>query len=161
MEDTDWLKKADEEEGIYDDFYPEEVDVIQIFFMYVNKNNNLISMKNERLMIRNGTLDKFNLSVIIKKNKKHNGLNFEPMSILKYNIDLSPQEVNNYVKFTDDFNFLSSEKNIQDLNWRESIPLFKDMNSLHILYYQVDKNYKRNQTKRIKLKKQRKTRKKT
>ena len=81
------------------------------------------------------------------------------MSILKYNIDLSPQEVNNYVKFTDDFNFLSSEK-YSGPKLRESIPLFKDMNSFYILYYQVDKNYKRNQTKRIKLKKQRKTRKK-
>ena len=35
--------------------------------MYVNKNNNLISMKNDRLIISNGTLDKFNLSVILKK----------------------------------------------------------------------------------------------
>ena len=160
MEDTEWLEKAEEEEAIYDEFYPEEVDVIQIFFMYVNKDNKLISMKNDRLLIENGLLDKYNLSVLIKKNKRYNGLSFEPMSILKYNIDLSPTEIDNYIKFSNDFNFLSCEKNIQDLKWNESIPLFKDINSLHILYYQVNKDYKRNLTKRIKLKKNKKTRKK-
>ena len=67
MEDTEWLEKAEEEEAIYDEFYPEEVDVIQIFFMYVNKDNKLISMKNDRLLIENGLLDKYNLSVLIKK----------------------------------------------------------------------------------------------
>ena len=159
MEDTEWLEKAEKEEAMYDEFYPEEVDVIQIFFMYVNKDNKLISMKNDRLLINNGLLDKYNLSVIIKKNKKHNGLSFEPMSILKYNIDLSPTEIDNYINFANDFNFLSCEKNIQDLKWNESIPLFKDINSLHILYYQVDKDYKRKLTKRIKLKNNRKTRK--
>ncbi len=160
MEDDDWLKKAEQEEAIYDEFYPEEVDIIQIFFMYVNKDNKLISMKNDRLLIKGGLLNKFNLSILIKKNKKHNGLTFEPMSILKYNMDLSPNEVDHFVHFSNEFNFLTCEKNIQDLKWNESIPLFKDINSLHILYYQVNKNYKRNLTKRIKLKKNRKTRKK-
>ncbi len=159
MEDTEWLEKAEQEEAIYDEFYPEEVDIIQIFFMYVNKENKLISMKNDRLVINNGILNKLHLSMLIKNNKKHNGMSFEPMSILKYNMDLSPNEVNNFVNFSNDFNFLSCEKNIQDLKWNESIPLFKDINSLHILYYQVDKNYRRKLTKRIKLKNNRKTRK--
>jgi hypothetical protein len=158
--DDTWLKTAEEEDTPYDEFYPEEVDVIQIFFMYVNKDNNLISMKNDRLLINNGMLNKIDLSILLKNNKKLNGLYFEPMSILKYNIDLSPNEVKHFVEFSRDFKFLTCEKNIQNLKWNESIPLFKDINSLHILYYQVDKNFKRRLTKRIKLKNNRKTRKK-
>ena len=37
------------------------------------------------------------------------------LSILKYNIDLDPNEVNGYLKYTDDYNFLTVEKNIQNI----------------------------------------------
>jgi len=159
--DDDWLVEAEKNDSVYDEFYPEEVDIIQVFFMYVNKDNKLISMKNDRLLIENGLLDKYNLSMLIKKNKTHKGMKFEPMSILKYNIDLSPQEVDNFVNYSKNFDFLTCEKNIKDLIWKESIPLFKDINSLYILYYQVNKNFKRNLTKRIKLKNHRKKTRKT
>ena len=103
--DDDWLVEAEKNASVYDEFYPEEVDIIQVFFMYVNKDNKLISMKNDRLLIENGLLDKYNLSILIKKNKNHKGMKFEPMSILKYNIDLSPQEVDNFVNYSKNFDF--------------------------------------------------------
>ena len=48
-------------------------------------------------------------------------------------------------------NFLVNEKNIKDIKWNDSISLFKDLNSLHIVYYESRKKNKRGETKRIRL----------
>ena len=146
------LNKLELEDEPYDGFYPEEIDIIKLFFIYVNRKNKIISIKKDSILIDNNKLSKLDLSIIMKKNKKYNGLLFEPLSLLKYNIDLSPNEVKNYLNDTDSYNFLKIEKNIQDIHWNDSIALFKDMNSLHIVYYEKN-NWKKknNYTKRIKL----------
>uniref|UniRef100_A0A6C0C3H5 Uncharacterized protein n=1 Tax=viral metagenome TaxID=1070528 RepID=A0A6C0C3H5_9ZZZZ len=145
------LEEIEKEDEPYDGFYPEEIDIINIFFVYVDKFNKIIFIKNDNILIENSCLSKLDLSVILKKNRKHNNIIYTPLSILKYNIDLDPNEVNGYLKYTDDYNFLTVEKNIQNIKWNDSIALFKDLNSLHVIFYESVKKNKKNQTKRIKL----------
>ena len=59
--------------------------------------------------------------------------------------------IKNYLDDTELYNFLKIEKNIQDIHWNDSIALFKDMNSLHIIYYEKNNSKRNNYTKRIKL----------
>jgi hypothetical protein len=145
------IEEIEKEDEPYDGFYPEEIDIINIFFVYVDKFNKIIFIKNDNILIENSCLSKLDLSVILKKNRKHNNIIYTPLSILKYNIDLDPNEVNGYLKYTDDYNFLTVEKNIQNIKWNDSIALFKDLNSLHVIFYESVKKNKKNQTKRIKL----------
>ena len=150
--DTSRLDEIDKEDQPYDGFYPEEIDIIKIFFIYVNKFNKIIFIKSDNFLIDGNCLSKLDLSVLLKKNRKYNDITYTPLSILKYNIDLEPNEVDGYLKYTNDYNFLTVEKNIQNIVWKDSIALFKDLNSLHVIFYEVDKKNKRkNQTKRIKL----------
>jgi hypothetical protein len=149
--DLSKLDKLEKEDEPYDGFYPEEIDIVKVFFIYVNRKNKIIAIKNDNILIDENKLSKFELSMIMKKNKKYKNLLFEPLSLLKYNIDLSPHEVKNYLDNLDSYNFLKVEKNIQDIHWNDSIALFKDMNSLYIIYYEKNKNKKNNYTKRIKL----------
>ncbi len=144
------LNELEMEDEPYDDFYPEEIDVIKIFFIYVNSKNKIVAIKNDNILINENKLSKLELSILMKKNKKYNGISFEPLSLLKYNIELSPQEVKNYLNNVDSYNFLKVEKNIQDIHWNDSIALFKDMNSLYVIYYEK-KRKTNNYTKRIKL----------
>ena len=58
---------------------------------------------------------------------------------LQYNIDLHPDEIINYLKDTDDTNFLKVLTNINDIRWNNTVMLFHDMNSLFILYYRKKK----------------------
>ena len=149
--DLNKLNEMEKEVEPYDGFYPEEIDIIKVFFIYVNKKNKIIAIKNDTLLIDSNKLTKLELSVIMKKNKKHNNIIYEPLSLLKYNIDLAPNEVNHYLNDINDYNFLKVEKNIQDIHWNDSIALFKDLNSLHIIYYETLKKKNNNYTKRIKL----------
>ena len=108
-------------------------------------------IKNDKILIDDSKLNKLDLSILIKKNKKHNNIYYQPLSILKYNIDINSNEINSYLKFPNDYNFLINEKNIKDITWNDSISLFKDLNSLHIIYYESKKKNKAGETKRIRL----------
>ena len=88
---------------------------------------------------------------------------------MQYNIDLAPQELSLYMRKEENFNFLSIRSNINDIKWDDTVNLFKDLNSLHILFYEsskLKKNHTKNQTKKVFIKPNRKlkrklTRKKT
>lgn len=149
--DMSELIEIEKEESPYDEFYSECVDVIKIFFIYVDRDNKIKFIKNDKILIENSKLNKVDLSVLIKKNRKHNAIYYQPLSILKYNIDLNSKEITSYLNFPDDYNFLVNEKYITDIVWNNSISLFKDLNSLHIIYYETKKKPNKDQTKRIKL----------
>ena len=88
-------------------------------------------------------------------NKKHNLI-----SILQYNIDLAPQELSLYMRKEENFNFLSIRSNINDIKWDDTVNLFKDLNSLHILFYESS-NSRKNQTKKIFIRSNRKLKRKS
>ena len=73
------------------------------------------------------------------------------ISILQYNIDLKPQEINLFLKNPDNFNFLNINENIDTIKWEDTINLFKDMNTLYIIYYKAPNKPKKN-TKKIYIK---------
>ena len=100
------------------------------------------------VVLENKILDKTKLLFLLKNNKKYNNKQHKLISILQYNIDLSPQELSLYLKNEENFNFLSIKSNLTDLKWDDTINLFKDMNSLHIIYYEESKSKKGN-TKKI------------
>jgi len=149
--DTTEIDEIIKLESPYDDFYCEQVDIIKIFFIYVDRNHKIKFIKNDKILIDDSKLNKLDLSILIKKNKKHNNIYYQPLSILKYNIDINSNEINSYLKFPNDYNFLINEKNIKDITWNDSISLFKDLNSLHIVYYESKKKNRAGETKRIRL----------
>ena len=135
--------------------------MIEIVYIYINNENKIYYVKKENILLENKILDKTKLLFLLKNNKKHNNKNHKLISILQYNIDLSPEELAIYLKNDDDYNFLSIKSSLTELKWDDTINLFKDLNSLHIIYYE-DSKKKRANTKKIYIRKlkRRKSRKK-
>ena len=103
-------------------------------------------------MLEDKKIDKTKLVFLLKKNKIHNNTNHKLISILQYNIDLSPEDLGLYLKNNDNFNFLTVKSSLSELKWDDTINLFKDLNSLHILYYD-DTKAKKNTTKKVYIRK--------
>ena len=103
-------------------------------------------------MLEDKRLDKTKLIFLLKKNKTYNNKNHKLISILQYNIDLSPEDLGLYLKNNDNFTFLTIKSSLSELKWDDTINLFKDLNSLHILYYDDTKD-KRNTTKKVYIRK--------
>ena len=159
--DESWITQIEDEEKEYNSFYKEENEVIEMVYIYINNENKIYYVKKENILLENKILDKTKLLFLLKNNKKHNNKNHKLISILQYNIDLSPEELAIYLKNDDDYNFLSIKSSLTELKWDDTINLFKDLNSLHIIYYE-DSKKKRANTKKIYIRKlkRRKSRKK-
>ncbi len=147
LDDT-WITEIENEEKDYNNFYKEENTFIETVFIYINSENKIYYIKKDNIFLQNKSLDKEELIFLIKKNQKYNNNKHKLISILQYNIDLAPQDLNLYLKNSDNFNFLSIKTDLSELKWDDTINLFKDLNTLYIIYYENQKK-KNNNTKKV------------
>jgi len=158
--DDSWITEVEDEEEDYNSFYKEENDTVEVVCIYINNKNEIYYIKKDIIMLENKTIDKTKLIFLLKNNKIHNEKKHKLISILQYNIDLSPEDLGSYLKNQDNFNFLKVKSSLTEVKWEDTITLFKDLNSLHIIYYE-DKKRSCNNTKKIYIRKPtRKSRKK-
>ena len=165
LEDTSWMDILEKQEEDYKSFYKENVDIVKIFYTYVDSDNKIYYVKKENLLIENNKINRNELIYILKKNKQNNKKNHKLISVLQYNIDLEPEEVLNYLKYKENYNFLTVVSKVNDILWNDTISIFKNLNSLHVIYYEEPVK-KSNNTKKVyirnrKLKRKKHTRKRT
>ena len=161
--DDSWLSDIEKEEEIYGHFYREVNDEIELYYIYVNSDNKIYYIKKEKCKLEKSLLLRNKLINLLKNNEFYNNKKHKLISILQYNIDLSAEEIFEYLNDSEKFNFLSTKSSIEEIKWEDSIRLFKDINSLHIIFYEDKRKVKAN-TKKIYIKKttkQRKSRKKS
>ena len=123
--DDSWIKEIEEEEKEYNSFYREENELIKVFYVYINKENKIYYVKKEDIMLEDKKIDKTKLVFLLKKNKIHNNTNHKLISILQYNIDLSPEDLGLYLKNNDNFNFLTVKSSLSELKLDDTIKVFK------------------------------------
>ena len=150
--DDSWIKEIEEEEKDYNSFYKEENETIRVNYIYIDKSSKIYYVKKEILMLEEKKIDKTKLIFLLKKNKNYNNKNHKLISILQDNIDLSPEDLGLYLKDNNNFNFLTVKSSLNELKWDDSINLFKDLNSLHIIYYE-DSVKKSSNTKKVYIRK--------
>ena len=155
-----WIKQLEKEENLYNSFYREPNEMIKIFYTYINGDNKVYHIKKDTIALEDNILQKVRLLFLLKKHRNHNNKKHNLISILQYNIDLAPQELSLYMRKEENFNFLSIQSNINDIKWDDTVNLFKDLNSLHILFYESS-NSRKNQTKKIFIRSNRKLKRKS
>lgn len=159
--DDSWMSDIEKEEEVYGHFYKETTDEIELYYIYVNSDNKIYYIKKQKCKLDNSSiLQREKLINLLKKNEIYNNKKHKLISILQYNIDLSAEEIFDYLNDSDKFNFLSTKSSIEEIKWSDSIRLFKDINSLHIIFYEYKKNPKLN-TKKIYIKNDKKRRRKS
>ena len=146
--DTNWIKEFEQDEEIYKDFYKDPIESVRVFLLYVDNKNNLFHIKKSMCPLDKTLIYKDTLMAIIKENMFHNKKKYRPISILKWNITMEPEDISKYMKDETKINFLTVEKKIDTLKFDDSINLFHNINSLYIVYHQSWKSFN-NRTKKI------------
>jgi hypothetical protein len=164
--DQTWIDNYKKEEELYTDFYKEAVTNIKLFLIYINSNNEVEKVANENVILpEKNTLKKDHLISLIKQNQTPNNCNdsndsnssninnnnkYKLLSLLRFNIDIEPEEINNFIEANEQDNalnrFLTQEKYINDIKYKDTINIFQDLNSLYIFFY---KQPHQNQNKNI------------
>ena len=151
--DTHWLDKFKAAEMEYNEFYKEPVTSINIYLLYINKNNELEHIHtNKCLLNENGLLKREIIISFIKRYQLLFSIHYKLLSLLKYNIDLEPTEIKEFTleEITlSNKRFLYSEKYLEDIHFKDSINMFQDLNALFFIFYE-DKPSMHN-TRRVKI----------
>jgi hypothetical protein len=140
--DDKWLRDFKEQEQNYNDFYKIKPTSIKMYFLYVNSHNVVEFFKNDTYLLNeqqdianNAILHKDVLLSIIKNNMQLNGNNYKLISLLKFNLDVEPEDIINMtLNKQDGTEYLSSEKEIKDILFYDTICILQDINSLFFVY---------------------------
>jgi hypothetical protein len=134
--DTSWLYKFKKDEYSYTDYYKEPVTEIKLYLLYI-KDNELVAKYTRRCALdEHNKLKRDRLIYIIKHYQLYNDDNYKLNALLRYNIDLNPEEITDYVYEQSETNnqFITSEKYLEDLHYNDSINMFQDLNALYFIY---------------------------
>ena len=132
--DNSWVENFKKMEKDYNKFYKEKTKEIDLFFLYINKENELESLvKTNSRLDENGKLTKEKLIYIIKKNQCLSNKRYQLISLLKYNLTMEPLDIINMG--SDKEEYLSSQRYLDDISFEDTINIFQDLNSLFFIFY--------------------------
>ena len=161
--DSEWIKDYEEKENEYKKFYKEEVNIIDIIFIYINHNNEIYNVKNFKEYIANSQINYERIIEIIKNYQNNMDIKHKLMGLLNYIIDIDPENIKQLFNYNINPGTLYSIKNINNINFDKTINLLQDLNSVIFIFKvkNIDKNNKNATTRRITLThKQKKTKRK-
>jgi len=135
--DTNWIQEFETTDQNYIPFYNEHVNEIKVTSLYVDNENNIKTIKEEMLILKQENMvSREELIHIIKKNSFKDQKRYTILSLLKYNIDLETTDVKHYLKSVVPRNFLEVVKNIDNIPLKKTISMFQDLNTIFILFYE-------------------------
>ena len=136
--DYEWINKYKETEKEYNIFYKSEVLTIEVNYIFINKNNEIIRRKKRR----------------VKYNKEAREIiNFYPSKLIKKKYKLTAAfKYNNIIEEEDVLNDNEEEVYLTPINldeeiiFEKTIEFFQDLNALYMIFTEQQKN---NSTKEI------------
>lgn len=153
--DNGWIAEFEKDEEIYKDFYKDKLETVKVFYLYVDSKNSIFHIKKEILTLENSEITKDTLITLLKENMTYNKYKYKPISILKWNINMEPEDVSSYLRNNSKYNFLNVEDKIDTITFDDSINLFHSVNSLYIVFHESSKSFN-NKTKKIYIKQKKK-----
>ena len=144
--DSSWLEEFENLDKEYKDYYTEELVTIKIHCIYINKNNEIERVIEDKIILKTpGLLSKEEIVSIIKHGSICNQVKYSLLYILKYNINLEPIYLKTFLRnkaLLKDIGspFLQSVKNIDAIKFDKCISMFHDLNDLFIIFYDKNKD---------------------
>jgi len=144
--DDSWVSDYKEAESKYNEFYNEQNSHIKVFFMYINTAKTIVNIHQSTLSLNSeSTLTKEDLVKIIQAQQIRNNIKYKLFSILRYNIDLQPDEIKDFLQNpvldTNYCNrFLIPEKELTDIIFTDTISILQDQNALYIIFIESERH---------------------
>ena len=138
--DSSWIEEFENLDKEYKDYYTEDITVIKIHYVYVNKHDEIERILENNLILKNpGIISKEEILGLIKHNMICNEVKYSLLYILKFNINLEPIYLKTFTRSKEPLanignQFIQSIKNIDEIKLDKSISMFHDLNDLLIIF---------------------------
>ena len=148
--DMSWV--VDQERILNNDCHREPIKTMRLVTIYINQYDYIDNIIKETIEVSNGSqLTQSNLLYFIVKNKRKTVFTkYAIDDILLFNVDLEPEHIQDFAKYSDDDlqiyseKFLIKVKTYSDLNISPSMSIFHDINTIYFIYKEtpiIKKNY--------------------
>lgn len=134
--DTTIIDEFEKDDELYNDFYKDKIEQINLYILYVDNNNDLFHIKKDTATLNNGKLEKDDLKNLIRQYIKYQNKKYRLISLLKWNITIEPEEISDYLRNERKFDFIKSIRNINSVEFEDSINLFHNLNSLYLVFHE-------------------------
>jgi len=145
--DENWIQDFEENDKNYQIFYSDDIYYVKMHCIYIDKLSNISNVKEEKIFFSNpNNISREEMLGIPKKHSFQNETKYSVMSILRYNIDIDPLDIKNFLNIEENFisenySFLTPIKNIDSITFKKTISMFHDLNNLFIIFYEKDKTH--------------------
>ena len=140
--DSKWIEEFELHDKNYESFYTEDITYINFHCIYINQKNDIEKIKEEKLFMKTpNCISREEILEILKKNSITDNKRYMVLSIVKYNIDIGPSDINFFLKPSKnaDADFLTNIKNIDAIPLEKSISMFQDLNDIFIIFSEITK----------------------
>jgi hypothetical protein len=141
--DGAWITELKDELNS-DIFYKEDVENINIVFIYLD-DGNIIHIKKTKQRIANHCITEHELYKLMLDNKYLHNFTFYINTIIKYNFTLEPDALTEY-DIDDDNDYLTEHTPNSAVSFEPSIKIFEPLNTLYVIMNTKKSN---NKTRRI------------
>jgi hypothetical protein len=138
----EWIKKFED----FNDFYTDDVYFTNLNFIYVNQENEIEKVKEEKFLLSTpNVVTKEDLIQIIKSNVFMENKKYFLLTLLKVNIDLEPQDIQYFLKDksiqNENFSqtFLKENNDMEEIVFKKTINMFQDLNDIFIILKEREK----------------------
>jgi len=146
--DDDWIKKFENVDAEYKDFYKDDLYYVNLTFIYVNRENEIEKIKHESFLLSNPNhILREEILQILKKSSIEDERRYSLLALLKYNITMDPDDIQKYIALdtgihTVERNYLSIIKNIDSISFDQTISMMHDLNDLILVFYEKSNELK-------------------
>jgi hypothetical protein len=145
--DISWIEEQEKIQNIDKNYFREPMDTIDIHIIYINTNLYIESITKEQHVLtkkeKTTVLEKERTLQIIQSKKKNTAFSkYKFMDALLYNIELEPEQIQNYANAKENntiTSFLKPVKILEDITIPHSIFIFHGINALYFFFKEEPK----------------------
>jgi|TARA_B110000114_G_scaffold185190_1_gene231222 hypothetical protein len=135
--DVSWIESYKELEKNFDDFYKEKSENIEMFFLYVNSEDELETVNSSTYILDvTSRIPKDRLVNVIKEHREKNKKKYRLINIIKYNVTLDPEDVIHMLNVDNREGdaFITHESYNHDIHFADTVCILQNLNSLYFVF---------------------------
>jgi hypothetical protein len=111
---------------------------INIYLTYINSENEIEIISRKKLYIENkqNTIMRNQLVDVIKNNQRRNSISYKLISVMVYNINVTPETLSDYIEKPEDFISLFTLSRIDSFELQSTISMLKEFNAMYFFFFE-------------------------
>ena len=117
---------------------------IKMYITYINTDNEIESITQKKMFLNNedNIVTRKQIIEVIKNNQRKNNTKYKLISVMVYNIHVTPESLPNYIENPNDFISLFTLNRIESFELKPTLRLLKKYNGLYFFFFECPEDDK-------------------